>query len=96
MPNQAAENKKSVTVFLPKELVAELDQLATNDDRSRSYIINKLLEQQVAHHEAHQAAEHQSTYNTVSQSKAAKEVAKEKDFLKRRAKKKAAKKGKQA
>lgn len=47
MPNQPAKNKKSVTVFLTKDLVAKLDHLAKSDDRSRSYVINKLLELQV-------------------------------------------------
>mgnify|MGYP003660166350 CR=1 FL=1 len=48
MPNQPAKNKQSVTVFLTKELVAQIDQIANADDRSRSYIINKILEEQVA------------------------------------------------
>ena len=48
MPNQPAKNKQSVTVFLTKELVAQIDQIARADDRSRSYIMTKFLEQQVA------------------------------------------------
>ena len=35
-------------MFLTKELVAQIDQIANADDRSRSYIINKILEEQVA------------------------------------------------
>lgn len=56
MPNQHAENKRSVTVFLPKELVEKLDRIAKQDDRSRSYMINKILEEQVAEAEAEEDA----------------------------------------
>tara|TARA_R110000803_G_scaffold93118_1_gene160605 strand:+ start:592 stop:744 length:153 start_codon:yes stop_codon:yes gene_type:complete len=43
MPNQPAKDKQSVTVFLPKELVAKLDAIARKEERSRSQVIYRLL-----------------------------------------------------
>ena len=43
MPNQLSDKNQRVTVALPKELVAKLDEIARQDERSRSQVIYRLL-----------------------------------------------------
>jgi predicted transcriptional regulator len=47
MPNQRAADKQSVTVSMPKKLVAAIDKLAKEDRRSRTQMIELLLESEI-------------------------------------------------
>lgn len=47
MPNQRAPKKKQTSVVFHESLIAELDAIADAEDRSRNYIINKFLLDQV-------------------------------------------------
>ena len=43
MPNQLSDKNQRVTIALPKELVAKLDAIAREEERSRSQVIYRLL-----------------------------------------------------
>lgn len=54
MPNQRAPKQKQTSVVFPESLIADLDVIAKAEDRSRNYIINKFLLDQVKKIKSHQ------------------------------------------
>ena len=47
MPNRRAVHKQSVTISIPRDLVARIDLIAKLTNRSRTYIIEHLVRSQI-------------------------------------------------
>ena len=50
MPNQRSPDKVHTSITLHKDLMAKIDKIAVNEDRSRNKIIEILLMKQVDQH----------------------------------------------
>jgi metal-responsive CopG/Arc/MetJ family transcriptional regulator len=52
MPNQRSDKKRTVTLSMPKSLIAQIDEIAAYDERSRSKLIELMLREEVAQYNA--------------------------------------------
>lgn len=57
MPNKRSDKKRTVTLSIPKSLIAEIDEIAAKHERSRSKLIELMLREEVAHYQTTKEAE---------------------------------------